>query len=106
MSRTRMLGITRFRALQVLYIASRTENTAPERAKRLLRQWLTPDQQNQFNSSGFFEVIETLAGQYRERVPSVRTRNSKMTITSWRTSETSARRECVGYGQRGSFAGF
>lgn len=46
-----------------LYASFDIENSAEVRAKRLLREWLTPDQLEQFDTQGYFEVTGSQTGR-------------------------------------------
>jgi hypothetical protein len=48
--------IARYRALRGLFETFVTEKTPDVRAKRLLREWLSPEQRRQFEAEGRFEV--------------------------------------------------
>ncbi|MCK1595560.1 hypothetical protein [Bradyrhizobium sp. 164] len=54
---------TRFRALRELY-RSFTEQNGPEaRSRRLLRDWLSPEQRAQFDANNYFEVTGSHTGR-------------------------------------------
>jgi len=63
---SRAEGVARLWTLRRLYASFDIENSAEVRAKRLLREWLTPDQREQFDTQGHFEVTGSQTGrQYR-----------------------------------------
>ena len=47
----------RRKATRVLYVKHGVENTPEGRSLRLLREWLSPSQREQFAMKGYFEVI-------------------------------------------------
>jgi len=47
----------RCEALRELYRSYRSENTCEARGLRLLREWLSPCQREQFDAQGYFDVI-------------------------------------------------
>ena len=52
-----MVGASsRINAVRELYRKFANENTRESRGLRLLRDWLSPDQREQFDKSGYFEV--------------------------------------------------
>jgi hypothetical protein len=53
----------RVRALRRLYRTHLLENTAQARGLRLLRSWLSSEQQTQFDSEGLFEVVGSDSGK-------------------------------------------
>jgi hypothetical protein len=58
--------LARRRALRGLYESYSTENQPAARARRLLREWLSPDQKLQLEQSGYFEVTGGKTGtRYR-----------------------------------------
>jgi hypothetical protein len=59
-------GGARLRALRDLYRDYFAENGPEARGRRLLRQWLTPEQLAQFDAAGHFDVIGSQTGtRYR-----------------------------------------
>jgi hypothetical protein len=48
---------SRINAVRELYRKFANENTREARGLRLLRDWLSPDQREQFDKSGYFEVL-------------------------------------------------
>lgn len=50
-------GRSRMKAARALFIRHGTEGTPEGRSLRLLRQWLSPVQREQFARKGYFEVI-------------------------------------------------
>ena len=57
---------SRINALRKLYRHLLAENGSEARGLRLLRGWLSPDQREQFNKSGYFEVVGCDSGaRYR-----------------------------------------
>ena len=59
----RRTRIARFRALRELYESYIAERTPDGRARRLLREWLSPEQRRQFEAEGRFEVIGSRTGK-------------------------------------------
>ena len=58
--------LARYRALRELFESFAAEKTPEARARRLLRDWLSPAQRIQFDSSGRFEVTGCHTGtRYR-----------------------------------------
>jgi hypothetical protein len=55
--------IARFRALRDLFESFTTEKTPDARARRLLRDWLSPEQRRQFEAEGRFEVTGGRTGK-------------------------------------------
>ena len=55
--------IARFRALRELYESFINEKTPDGRARRLLREWLSPEQRRQFDDEGRFEVVGSRTGK-------------------------------------------
>ncbi|MET4449723.1 hypothetical protein ABIB75_008037 [Bradyrhizobium sp. GM2.2] len=53
----------RLRALRALYRSFNEQNGPEARARRLLREWLSPEQRAQFDVNGFFEVTGSLTGR-------------------------------------------
>ncbi|MCK1325322.1 MULTISPECIES: hypothetical protein [unclassified Bradyrhizobium] len=53
----------RLRALRALYRSFNEQNGPEARARRLLREWLSPEQRTQFDVNGFFEVTGSLTGR-------------------------------------------
>ena len=53
----------RLRALRALYWSFTEQNTPEARARRLLREWLSPDQRAQFDADGYFEVTGSHTGR-------------------------------------------
>src|SRR3954452_21461906 len=53
----------RLRALRALYRGFSEQNSPEARARRLLREWLSPEQRAQFDANGFFEVAGSLTGR-------------------------------------------
>ena len=74
----RMPASTRLRiyAVRQLYRKFLSENSREARGLRLMRDWLSPTQRMQFDSSGSFDVIGCDSGKryrvYSEMVPNVR----------------------------------
>ncbi|MCK1401439.1 hypothetical protein IVB45_14120 [Bradyrhizobium sp. 4] len=61
--RRRDVNSARFRALRELY-RSFTEQNGPEaRSRRLLRDWLSPEQRAQFDADNYFEVTGSHTGR-------------------------------------------
>jgi hypothetical protein len=61
--RRRDVNSARFRALRELY-RSFTEQNGPEaRSRRLLRDWLSPEQRAQFDANNYFEVTGSHTGR-------------------------------------------
>ena len=59
-------GRPRARAIRALFIRHGAESTPEGRSLRLLREWLSPAQREQFARKGYFEVIGSDSGkQYR-----------------------------------------
>jgi hypothetical protein len=54
---SRQLRRMRFRALRTLYRKHLGPNTAEGRGRRLLRDWLSTSQRDQFDSDAYFDVI-------------------------------------------------
>jgi hypothetical protein len=48
---------SRIKALRKLYRKVLAENTSEARGLRLMRDWLSPDQREQFDDTGYFEVV-------------------------------------------------
>lgn len=59
----RAARMARFLALRRLYASVDSENTAELRAKRLLREWLSPGQIDQLDAHGYFDVIGNRTGK-------------------------------------------
>jgi hypothetical protein len=59
----RACKVARFRAMRALYQSFGTENTPDGRARKLLREWLSPEQREQFDKTGHFEVIGGSSGK-------------------------------------------
>ena len=55
--------VARLWTLRRLYASFDTENSAEVRAKRLLREWLTSDQREEFDARGYFEVTGCQTGR-------------------------------------------
>jgi hypothetical protein len=55
--RVPIVGRSRFEALRKLYIRYIVENAPEARGLRLLRNWLSPPQLEQFNAKAYFDVI-------------------------------------------------
>ena len=53
----------RLRALRALYRSFNEQNGPEARARRLLREWLSPEQRAQFDTNGFFEVTGSQTGR-------------------------------------------
>ncbi|MCA1365014.1 hypothetical protein I6F14_32595 [Bradyrhizobium sp. IC3069] len=53
----------RLRALRALYWSFSEQNTPEARARRLLREWLSPDQRAQFDAESYFEVTGSHTGR-------------------------------------------
>ncbi|WGD56528.1 hypothetical protein QA641_09700 [Bradyrhizobium sp. CB1650] len=51
------------KALRKLYWKSLAENTSEARGLRLMRGWLSPDQREQFDDSGYFDVVGCESGK-------------------------------------------
>ena len=62
---------SRINAVRELYRKFANENTREARGLRLLRDWLSPDQREQFDNSGYFEV-RGCASRKRYRIYHVR----------------------------------
>lgn len=59
-------GRSRMKAARALFIRHGAEGTAEGRSLRLLREWLSPAQREQFVRKGYFEVIGSDSGmRYR-----------------------------------------
>ncbi|MEY9397839.1 hypothetical protein ABIF66_008654 [Bradyrhizobium japonicum] len=56
-------GSARLRALRALYRSFIEENGPEARARRLLREWLSPDQRAQFDANDYFEVTGSDTGR-------------------------------------------
>jgi hypothetical protein len=54
---------SRIKALRKLYRKVLAENTSEARGLRLMRDWLSPDQREQFDDSGYFEVVGCDSGK-------------------------------------------
>ena len=54
---------SRINALRKLYRKFLAENTIEARGLRLMRGWLSPDQREQFDHSGYFEVVGCDSGK-------------------------------------------
>jgi hypothetical protein len=54
---------TQLRALRALYRSFIEQNGSEARARRLLREWLSPDQRAQFDAKGYFEVTGSHTGR-------------------------------------------
>ena len=66
--RRRVRASVRLFALRELYRTFHEEKTSQARGRRLLRDWLSPDQLVQFNSRGYFDVVGCDTGKrYRIR---------------------------------------
>jgi hypothetical protein len=66
--RRRAPDAPRFRALRELYRSFLREDTAEERGRRLLKDWLSLEQRRQFEAFGYFEVVGCDTGKrYRIR---------------------------------------
>ena len=67
-----MVGASsRINAVRELYRKFANENTREARGLRLLRDWLSPDQRDQLDNSGYFEVLGC-ASRKRYRIYHVR----------------------------------
>jgi hypothetical protein len=53
----------RFRALRDLYNSFLAENSAEARGRRLLLEWLSPEQLRQFSTLGYFDVLGSDSGK-------------------------------------------
>lgn len=53
----------RLRALRALYRSFNEQNTPEARGRRLLREWLSPDQRAQFDAETYFEVTGSHSGR-------------------------------------------
>jgi hypothetical protein len=62
---------SRINAVRELYRKFANENTREARGLRLLRDWLSPDQRDQFDNSGYFEIFGC-ASRKRYRIYHVR----------------------------------
>ncbi len=51
------------RAVRALYRSFIDQNGPEARARRLLREWLSPDQRAQFDAKGYFEVTGSYTGR-------------------------------------------
>jgi hypothetical protein len=51
------------RAARVLFISHGAESTPEGRSLRLLREWLSPAQREQFASKGYFDVVGSDSGR-------------------------------------------
>ncbi|MCP3397797.1 MULTISPECIES: hypothetical protein [unclassified Bradyrhizobium] len=56
-------GSARLRAMRALYRSFIEENGPEARARRLLREWLSPEQRAQFDAEGFFDVTGSHTGR-------------------------------------------
>ncbi len=56
-------GRSRMRATRALFIRHGAEGTPEGRSLRLLRQWLSPAQREQFARKGYFEVVGSDSGK-------------------------------------------
>ena len=56
-------GRSRMRAMRALIIRHGAERTPEGRSLRLLRQWLSPAQREQFAQKGYFEVVGSDSGK-------------------------------------------
>lgn len=57
----------RLRALRELYRSFIEQNGPDARGRRLLREWLSPEQRTQFDADGYFEVTSSHTGRrYRQ----------------------------------------
>jgi hypothetical protein len=54
---------SRFKAMCRLYVCYNGENTPEARGLRLLRNWLSPSQFEQFDAKGHFDVIGSATGR-------------------------------------------
>ena len=62
--RSLMAGASsRINAVRELYRRSANENTREARGLRLLRDWLSPDQREQLDNAGYFEVFGCSSGK-------------------------------------------
>lgn len=61
--RRRVEGGTRLRALRELYRDFADEAGPEARGRRLLREWLSPEQLDQFDAKGYFEVVGSQTGK-------------------------------------------
>ena len=55
---------SRKRAARALFIRHGAERTPEGRSLRLLREWLSPAQREQFAGSGYFEVVGSDSGKH------------------------------------------
>ena len=62
-SEDRARRLARLRALRGLYESYSTEKLPEVRARRLLREWLSPEQNAQLEQSGYFEVTGGRTGK-------------------------------------------
>jgi hypothetical protein len=60
---SRAQRMARLWASRQLYALFEAENSADARAKRLLCEWLSPDQRVQFDTQGYFEVTGSHTGR-------------------------------------------
>lgn len=58
-----VVACSRIKALRKLYRKLLAENTSEARGLRLLRGWLSPDQREKFDDSGYFEVVGCDSGK-------------------------------------------
>jgi hypothetical protein len=59
----RPAGRSRLRATRALFITHGAESTPEGRSLRLLREWLSPAQREQFVRKGYFEVVGSESGK-------------------------------------------
>lgn len=57
------VGSARLRAVRSLYLTFIEQNGPEARARRLLRNWLSPEQRAQFDGEGYFEVTGSHTGR-------------------------------------------
>jgi hypothetical protein len=61
--RRRDVNSARFRALRELYRSFSEQNGPEARSRRLLRDWLSPEQRAQFDANNYFEVTGSHTGR-------------------------------------------
>jgi hypothetical protein len=57
------VDVSRVKAVRKLYRDFFTQNTSEARGRRLLRDWLSPDQRAQFDDKDYFEVVGCDSGR-------------------------------------------
>ena len=56
---------SRVNAVRMLYRRFLTQSTKEDRGLRLMRDWLSPRQREQFDKSGYFDVVGASGRKYR-----------------------------------------